>query len=546
MLISKHIIIKDQNNDVLYIYLNKTDVEFANELDPVDIQAKDIHLVNIVDNYIKDNRIDFKGSEVKIVLGGMVITTLDINSPIVNKEASNSDNPKLYTSENLINNEYIRYTVKQGDTLSNIALNYDSTVKELMNINSLSSLLIHPNQILNIPRDSETYLVDDEGGFYYIVKNGDTLSHIAIKYNVSVNELLHINNLTSDVINLGQKLIIPNHNIEPIEHIVEKNDTLTNVAFKYDVTVSELKLWNNLTDDIIYPEQRVLIYKNSPKDTEAIMIGGYDLTSDTYVKVYRSEYGTIEVVSLEEYIFGVVASEIPASFSYEALKTQAVISRTYIMYKLQKNSNFIVTDTSDDQIYNDKEDLKWKWTSNYEYYEEKISRAVYETKGEIIKYNDEIIKPAYFSTSNGMTQNSEDFWKKKIPYLRSVESYWDVKSPYFLQERIISFNNINSSLGANITDNNDIEILEITESGYVTKLRINNKEYSGTYLQSKLRLNSTSFDIEYTNEGIKFLNYGLGHGVGLSQYGANGMAQEGHNYEDIIKQYYTGAELSSL
>ena len=274
----------------------------------------------------------------------------------------------------------------------------------------------------------------------------------------------------------------------------------------------------------------------------------FNYTSNKMVRVKKDDTGEIIKVPLEEYVYGVVSSEMPASFNEEALKAQAVASRTYVMYAMEnsKNRDFDVYDSVNSQVYKSEDKLKEFWGDKYEEYSNKIKKVIIDTKGEYITYNDEIIEAFFFSTSTGYTENSEEVFNEELPYLRSVESAWDESSPSFNSEIEISKNDFYNKLGIVYNDNLDISDIEKTGSGRIKSLKINGNYFKGVDVRTKLGLRSTFFTFYENEEKIKVKTKGYGHGVGMSQYGAQGMALAGFKYEDIIKYYYTGVEIKKI
>ena len=274
----------------------------------------------------------------------------------------------------------------------------------------------------------------------------------------------------------------------------------------------------------------------------------YGSINNKSIKVKRTSSGEILNVSLEQYVLGVVAGEMPASFNIEALKSQAVASRTYVLKKSENSKNdYDVLDNSSNQVYIDYDEMKEKWQSNYEEYLNKIKKAVEETKGEVILYNNNLIDAMFFSTSNGYTENSGDVFSSSLPYLVSVESNWDKQeSPVFSSTNEVSKSEFLFNLGLENTNNINISNIEKTSTGRVKSLTINNKTFDADKVRSAFNLKSTSFTIEILNDTIKFNVNGYGHGVGMSQYGANGMAKEGYNYKQIINHYYKNCEIKKI
>lgn len=262
----------------------------------------------------------------------------------------------------------------------------------------------------------------------------------------------------------------------------------------------------------------------------------------TYVTVYRKK-GTVEQIELEEYIVGVVAAEMPASFNIEALKAQAVIARTYALKKISKGEK--LTDTVSTQAYIDTNQMKTKWGNEYSKYYNKIVEAVNKTKGQVVKYNGNYIDALYHAVSNGKTENAKEVWGNDIPYLKSVDSSWDKKTTAYLKIENKEFSVLMKTLGIEIDTNTDITILSKDASGRVSKVKIGDKTYTGVELRTLLNLRSTDFDITITANGLEIVTRGYGHGVGMSQYGANEMAKQGYKYQDIIKHYYTNVKITS-
>lgn len=267
------------------------------------------------------------------------------------------------------------------------------------------------------------------------------------------------------------------------------------------------------------------------------------------VAVMRTQTEQVENVPLETYVSGVVASEMPIEFEQEALKAQALAARTYIVNKMiyNKEEDSDVTDSIQDQVYKNDAELRTKWGKDYAKNMEKITEAVMATKGEIITYNDKPIDPQFFSTSNGFTENSEDYYVTEIPYLRSVPSPWDEASPYYLDQETFSIEQIETALGIDLPNNQQLSIKATrTDSNRVDELDLAGNILSGRKVREMLELRSNDFSVEQKNNFLIFTTKGNGHGVGMSQYGANGMAKEGKTYKEIVQYYYKDVEISSL
>lgn len=263
--------------------------------------------------------------------------------------------------------------------------------------------------------------------------------------------------------------------------------------------------------------------------------------AETIVTVYRNN-GQIINIELETYLIGVVASEMPASFNIEALKAQSVAARTYTLKCIKNNKK--LTDTISTQVYKDDDELKKMRGNEFNKYYEKIKKAVNSTKGIVMKYNDELIDAVYHSTSNGYTESALNVWGNDIPYLQSVSSEWDLTSSSYLKTIEKDFNTINNVLNINLNDSTDINVLERDETNHIKTVQINNKIFSGVELRTLLGLRSTDIEFEIKDNSIIFTTKGYGHGVGMSQYGAQGMAKNGYTYSQILKHYYLGITLN--
>ncbi|MGG3469507.1 stage II sporulation protein D [Neobacillus pocheonensis] len=270
------------------------------------------------------------------------------------------------------------------------------------------------------------------------------------------------------------------------------------------------------------------------------------------VAVYRSSKSKIENVDLENYLIGVVAAEMPADFEEEALKAQALTARTYIVNRLitkdtmgaPKGSH--VTDTQIHQVYKSDDELRKEWGMNYDWKKKKVLEAVRATSGQILTYDGKPIDALFFSTSNGYTEDSEDYWSGSIPYLRSVSSPWDKNSPKFNSQKVITVKEFESKLGVKIGSGKTIgNVVAKTTGKRVAKVSFNGKVLSGREIRDRLDLRSSDFSWERKGNNIVITTKGFGHGVGMSQYGANGMAEEGSDYKEIVKHYYKGVEITS-
>ena len=269
--------------------------------------------------------------------------------------------------------------------------------------------------------------------------------------------------------------------------------------------------------------------------------------SEPKIKVLDKESGNLTNLDLEEYIVGVVAAEMPASFNEEALKAQAIAARTYAVYKMQNTNNHydVVTDVTN-QSYITKEKMQEKWGSDYNKYFNKIKDSVDKTKGLVMKYDGDVIIAFYFAMSNGYTEDAKLVFNEEKDYLQSVASTYDNNSlKNFSVTKTLSKNEFCSALEISC-DELVISNIARSNTNRVNYITINDKTIKGTSIREKLNLRSTDFDIEEKDGSIFITTRGYGHGVGMSQYGANGMANAGYNYEEILKYYYKNIEIGSI
>jgi len=288
---------------------------------------------------------------------------------------------------------------------------------------------------------------------------------------------------------------------------------------------------NNLSNDAVETEET-----STTKTNEMMTIDE--------VSVFRSSSETIEEVPLEDYIVGVVSSEMPASYEMEALKAQALTARTYLIRQILDGNDINLPDGADVadtvlyQVYKNDEELKELWGNDYQWKISRIQKAVMETEGEVITYEKEPITATFFSTSNGYTENSEEYWENEIPYLRSVESPWDTESPRYKGEKHLTIDEFQQKLNVKLADGEVGNILARTTGGRVAKVDIGGKSFTGREVRDVLELDSSDFDWQRHGDNVVIETRGWGHGVGMSQYGADYMAKSGKSYQEIIEHYY--------
>ena len=283
-----------------------------------------------------------------------------------------------------------------------------------------------------------------------------------------------------------------------------------------------------------------------------------DLTSDKKIKLLHAATGEVEETNLEQYICNVVSAEMPASYELEALKAQAIVARTYTLYKVQhpKHEEADICDSSTCcQAWLSKEDRLAKWEekereSNWE----KIVQCVSDTKGKIITYENEPINAFFHSNSGGTTETASDVWGgDNLPYLQVVQTAGEEGYQQFSSENSFTFDELLNKLKEKYGDisidfskNDDIKTLDYTESGRVKTIKFGNHELSGVETRTLLGLKSTNFEFYINDNRITFVVKGYGHGVGMSQTGADSMAKEGCTAEDIIHHFYANVSITNI
>lgn len=251
-------------------------------------------------------------------------------------------------------------------------------------------------------------------------------------------------------------------------------------------------------------------------------------------------------MTLEEYVQGVVAAEMPASFELEALKAQAVAARTYAYRRILRGER--IPEHPEAHLSSDYQSGQaWtSWENFMDRYgqvagrnlQKKIRKAVEQTQGEVLYYQEDPILAVYHSTSGGRTENSEHYWSEQLPYLRAVEDPYGSSSPYHYSTASISLTKLGEIMEVNKTKN--FKVVERYPSGRVKTVEVGEKWLSGREIRQRLGLRSTWFTAEIINDELVFSVWGFGHGVGMSQYGAQGMAQAGYDYRKILQYYYQG------
>lgn len=286
----------------------------------------------------------------------------------------------------------------------------------------------------------------------------------------------------------------------------------------------------------------------------------YDYDEYNTIKLLHKDENKIEEIDLEEYLYGVVSAEMPASFEEEALKAQAVVARTYTIYKIVNNDGKhgeadICDDSTCCQAWISEQDRKDRWDEDEK--EEnwnKIVNAVNSTQGKIVTYNGEPINAFFHSNSGGTTEAPIEVWGGSgYPYLQSVAtagedaySQYSSEAEFTEAEFEEKIKELHSDFEIDFDDENCIKIEEYTEGNRVKTIKIGNLELSGVEVRNIFGLRSANFTVTIEDNKIKFEVIGYGHGVGMSQTGADSLAKEGKTYEEIIHHYYTGVEIEDM
>ena len=282
----------------------------------------------------------------------------------------------------------------------------------------------------------------------------------------------------------------------------------------------------------------------------------YNYNNYSKIKLLHTKTGQVEEIPLDQYLLGVVSAEMPANFEEEALKAQAVVARTYTLYSIEKSKKHENADVCDSplccQAWISKEDRlnKWEESKRNENWG-KIFEAVNSTKGKVIKYNGDLIDAFFHSNSGGKTEEPVNVWGgSNYPYLQSVETSGEDAYSQYSSEVILSKDDFvkkikekHNNLEINFNKEDAIKITEYTDTNRVKTIKVGNLNLSGVEIRSILGLKSTNFQFSIDGDSIKFEVTGYGHGVGMSQTGADSMAKQGKKYDEIIKHFYTGVEV---
>lgn len=355
---------------------------------------------------------------------------------------------------------------------------------------------------------------------------------------VIIGSIILTNNNFNDEVSMKY---VPNIDtrIPYIAHYDNEEKTDDNIIVNNDV---------NETTKNVNNSQNISKIVEKPVNTEHTSIDNTSTNNTTNssvseITVYRSN-GSVINLNMTDYLIGVVSSEMPASFNLEALKAQSVLARTYALKAKQTGKK--LTDTVSTQSYIDIDQMKNKWGNSFNTYYNKIKNAVENTNGEYLSYNGNYIEALYHSTNNGKTESSLDVFGNYYPYLISVSSEYDKNASSYLRTINMPLDTISNKLGLSLNNDSVISILSYTDGGNIKEININGNNFSGKKVRELLGLRSADFDISISDNNANITTRGYGHGVGMSQYGANGMANAGYSYKDILSHYYPGTTLTKL
>ena len=475
---------KLENDEVgLFLYMDE-DFEFSHEF------FSKFRKFNLK-SFMNKKGLDLNGCKVFLVVGGVVMAL--IYSPVVGKEDNRFP---LFVNQNTLFLEQVDVG-KQESKLHELVWHLNHFLE------SSSIAKVNEDEIIN--NYVEEKIEDDKG-------------------EIEGNKELVGNNNTSNNAN-------KNNSSNTNNYVDEKNQ---NNSSNNQLNTSN----SNQNQSGIKEENKNEVPNEEIKEEEK----EESIASEMMVEVHRSN-GEVLHLEMEEYLIGVVASEMPASFHLEALKVQSILARTYAMKRIE--SGEVLTDTVKTQRYMDKDEMRKMWGSGFDKYYQKVKNAVDLTKGQVVLHDGILIDAVYHSTSNGKTEDSVSVWGNAFPYLVSVDSSWDKNVNGFFKVTSFTLDKLCSIFGLS-REEFSFEIITRNQSGRVETVEVGGKIYSGVQVRAFLGLRSADFEFFYEGEQVIFETKGYGHGVGLSQYGANEMAKMGSSYDNIIKHYYKGVNIRSI
>ena len=276
--------------------------------------------------------------------------------------------------------------------------------------------------------------------------------------------------------------------------------------------------------------------------------------SDTGIfRISDSKTGAVTEMKANEYIFGVVAAEMPALYNDEALKAQAVASYTFACYRRAENKDKeydLSTDFNTDQSFITEEKAREKWGDKADEYCNKLKNAIEEVKNLAVTYDGKPILAVYHAVSSGKTEDCKNVWGGDYPYLKATASPGDTLAPDYISKATFSEEEVKKKLSEKCVISGEptdyFKSLKRTSSGTVTSAEVCGSTLSGSEIRTLFSLRSSNFEVRCIDGEFCFTVYGYGHGVGMSQYGADYMAKQGSDFEEILLHYYSGCKVEKL
>lgn len=517
----KHLIIKNNDEDAIYLFID-FNYEFSFDFDLKTKKEKIQTIYEQAVKYLKDKKINFKAGKIFLVVGGLVIGSLILGNTAY---ANNLDDIAIQKYQY---NEQISLFDNNTKTADIFGKN---TSKNIVND-------VTADTTVNSPEASQDQVIADNSNIDGTTKeivsdNQSNVNNGQITTSTPSTKTIQDKPTTSQSQSI-QPTAPVSPTTPPVTSTISQPSTVTSAPATTSPTPSTPSAPVTQAPDST-PPPPVQQPAPTPEPTAPVV-------TEKMVTLYRSN-GTVETISLEDYVVGVVGAEMPASFNAEALKAQSVLARTYALKKITNNQ--VLSDTTSNQVYKDVNQLKAMWGTSFQTYYDKIKNAVASTKDQYLSYNGSYIEAVYHSTSNGQTEDSMAVWGTSYPYLKSVDSHWDLQASSYLRETPEEFSVLSSIIGLDFNAATNVQVLSRTSGNRINQIQIGDKIFTGIELRTLLGLRSADFDIRIDGDTAVFVTRGYGHGVGMSQYGANGMAKEGYGYRDILNHYYPGTQIKS-
>ena len=289
----------------------------------------------------------------------------------------------------------------------------------------------------------------------------------------------------------------------------------------------------SLNKRLFYPK-KISVYGSN------IRLNNRPYRGSLYIVLDKGLLTVVNSLALEDYLFGLINHEISSKWPLDAVKAQAIAARTYAYIKIKSNKGrpYHLESSVSDQVYGG---------SVLE--DERAKRAVNETKGEILYYGNELARTFYHSSCGGKTESAENVWGRDFPYLKTVDGEFCSDAPNYFWIYETTLDSIHATMkenGYSFMKNHDIRVIERSESGRVLSIIIAGVKLSGTKFRQMIgygTIKSTMFKLEINGSSVTFSGSGSGHGVGMCQWGAKGMAGEGYSYRQILDHYYPGTKV---